>query len=69
MNNNFHGHSGINWLQFSPIRLRTGTEAPVLKKALRGILQLWSVSHHFLRLKLHKSRKFHAGIIFCTIDA
>ena len=26
------------------------------------------IVHRFLRLKLHKSGKFHVGIIFCTID-
>ena len=52
----------------SLISLRTGNEPPVLKIAFRGILQLGSVSHRFLRLKLHTSGKFHAGIKFCTID-
>ena len=52
----------------SLISWRTGNEPPVLKIAFRGILQLGSVSHRFLRLKLHMSGKFHAGIKFCTID-
>ena len=39
----------------SLISLRTGNEPPVLKIAFRGILQLGSVSHRFLRLKLHMS--------------
>ena len=35
------------------IILRTGAEPPVLKIDHRGIFQLGSVSHRFLRLKLH----------------
>ena len=62
---------GIEVLICSKVSLiswRTGNEPPVLKIAFRGILQLGSVSHRFLRLKLHMSGKFHAGIKFCTID-
>ena len=52
----------------SLISWRTGNEPLVLKIAFRGILQLGSVSHRFLRLKLHMSGKFRAGIKLCTID-
>ena len=64
----FTGIEVLIGCKFSPISLRTGYEPPVLKIAFRGILQLGSVLHRFLRLKLHKSGKFHAGIKFCTID-
>ena len=64
----FTGIEVLIGCKVSLISLRTGNEPPVLKKAFRGILQRWSVLHRFLRLKLHKSGMFHAGIIFCTID-
>ena len=57
----------IGW-KVSLISLRSGNEPTVLKIAFRVILQLGSVSHRFLRLKLHMSGKFHAGIKFCTTD-
>ena len=52
----------------SLISRRTGNEPSVLKIAFKGILQLGSVSHRFLRLQKHVSGKFHAGIKFYTID-
>ena len=64
----FTGIDVLIGCKVSLISLRTGNEPPVLKIAFRGILQLGSVSHRFLRLKLHKSGKFHASINFCTID-
>ena len=64
----FMGIEVLIGCKISLISWRTGNEPPVLKIAFRGILQLGSVSHRFLRLKLHMSGKFHAGIKFCTID-
>ena len=64
----FMGIEVLICCKVSLISLRTGNEPPVLKIAFRGILQLGSVLHRFLRLKLHMSGKFHAGIKFCTID-
>ena len=64
----FTGIDVLIGCKVSLISLRTGNEPPVLKIAFRGILQLGSVSHRFLRLNLHKSGKFHASIKFCTID-
>ena len=64
----FTGIDVLIGCKVSLVSLRTGNEPPVLKIAFRGILQLGSVSHRFLRLKLHKSGKFHASIKFCTID-
>ena len=64
----FTGIDVLIGCKVSLISLRTGNESPVLKIAFRGILQLGSVSYRFLRLKLHMSGKFHAGIKFCTID-
>ena len=64
----FTGIDVLIGCKVSLISLRTGNEPPVLKIDFRGILQLGSVSHRFLRLKLHKSGKFHASIKFCTID-
>ena len=64
----FRGIEVLIGCKVSLISLRTGNEPPVLKIAFRGILQLGSVSHRFLRLKLHMSGMFHAGIKFCTID-
>ena len=40
---------------------------PRLKMAFGGIFQLVSTSHLFRHVKLHKSTKFHASIIVCTI--
>ena len=37
------------------------------KNGIWGHFQLVSTSHRFRHVKLHKSTKFHAGIIFCTI--
>ena len=68
VNTNFHGYRGITWLQIQTYQFEDWDRAPALKIALRGISQLGSILHRFLRLKLHKSEKFHAGIIFCTID-
>ena len=42
-------------------------QVPCLKMAFGGIFQLVSTPHRFRHVKLHKSTKFHAGIIFCTI--
>ena len=64
----FMGIEVLIGCKVSLISWRTGNEPPVLEIAFRGILELGSVSHRFLRLKLHMSGKFHAGIKFCTID-
>ena len=64
----FTGIDVLIGCKVSLISLRTGNEPPVLKIAFRGTLQFGSVSHRFLRLKLHKSGKFDASIKFCTID-
>ena len=63
----FTGIEVLIGCKVSLISLRTRNQPPVLKIAFRGILQLGSVSHRFLRLKLHTFGKFHAGIKFCTI--
>ena len=64
----FTGIEVLIGCKVSLISLRTGNVPPVPKKTFRGILQLGSVSHRFLRLKLHKSGMFYAGIKFCMID-
>ena len=46
---------------------RTGTKYYRLRMAFGGIFQVVSTTHRFWHVKLHKSTKFHAGIIFCTI--
>ena len=80
VNTRFHGYRCITWSKIKSNQFEDWNRAPVLKIengvlnelalkiAFRGILQLGSVSHRFLRLKLHKSGKFHAGIKFGTID-